>query len=419
MEWEVRVIEWLQKYLGSLAGTLGSALSFIGGEMGLLLVVIIVLFCWKKEFGKRLAVIIVAVNGMNYGAAFGSNMLVGASGDHEGFSEGKDVVLETLRHYIEDKGITGDVKILTTGYSRSAAITNLVGRDVSDAIAEGTVEETVGNVNLEKDSAYFYSFATPNCGCPEEGDPSPTSARYSNIHYVVNQDDLVTHLPSYTAGFVRYGQMIEVDSHNDDAKDKMLWNIKRVFADYGDVLDACDFDFEAKKGVSNPADINSQLLDAYFMTLITSRDYYVDNVQDDLTVSITVLYNHPEILQDIFDRIKKEANALNVTFLKNLIGSDKATFVAKFGPVFSPYIENAGMSVYKDNIINSLYEIIKGVKHIVKAMGYDEDDVFGYMKAKNDPRVSALIDNYDSILYSHMPAMYYCYLMQADPNYAE
>ncbi|MBO6083647.1 MAG: hypothetical protein J6O90_01000, partial [Candidatus Methanomethylophilaceae archaeon] len=101
-------------------------------------------------------VIIVAVNGMNYGAAFGSNMLVGASGDHEGFSEGKDVVLETLRHYIEDKGITGDVKLLTTGYSRSAAITNLVGRDVSDAIAEGTVAETVGDVNLEKDSAYFY-----------------------------------------------------------------------------------------------------------------------------------------------------------------------------------------------------------------------------------------------------------------------
>ncbi len=62
MEWEVRLIEWLQKYLGSVAGPLGSAMSFIGGEMGLLLVVMIVLFCWKKEFGKRLAVIIVAVN---------------------------------------------------------------------------------------------------------------------------------------------------------------------------------------------------------------------------------------------------------------------------------------------------------------------------------------------------------------------
>ena len=37
-------------------------LSFIGGEIGLLLVLLIVLFCWKKETGKRLALIITAVN---------------------------------------------------------------------------------------------------------------------------------------------------------------------------------------------------------------------------------------------------------------------------------------------------------------------------------------------------------------------
>ena len=37
-------------------------MSFIGGEIGLLLVLLIVLFCWKKETGKRLALIITAVN---------------------------------------------------------------------------------------------------------------------------------------------------------------------------------------------------------------------------------------------------------------------------------------------------------------------------------------------------------------------
>ena len=62
MEWEVAFIEWIQKTLGSLNSTIGTALSFIGGEIGLLLVVLIVLFCWKKEFGKRLALIVIAVN---------------------------------------------------------------------------------------------------------------------------------------------------------------------------------------------------------------------------------------------------------------------------------------------------------------------------------------------------------------------
>ena len=52
MEWEVGVIEQIQKTLGSLNGSVGTVLSFIGGEMGLMMVLLIILFCWKKETGK-------------------------------------------------------------------------------------------------------------------------------------------------------------------------------------------------------------------------------------------------------------------------------------------------------------------------------------------------------------------------------
>jgi membrane-associated phospholipid phosphatase len=62
MEWEVGIIEWIQGALGSLNETVGKVLSFIGGETGLMLVVLIVLFCWRKETGKRLALIVAAVN---------------------------------------------------------------------------------------------------------------------------------------------------------------------------------------------------------------------------------------------------------------------------------------------------------------------------------------------------------------------
>jgi len=62
MEWEVNLIEWLQKTVGDLNGTLISALGFLGGEMGLLMMALIILFCWKKESGKRLALLIAAVN---------------------------------------------------------------------------------------------------------------------------------------------------------------------------------------------------------------------------------------------------------------------------------------------------------------------------------------------------------------------
>ena len=62
MEWEVGLIEWTQKSLGSLNDAIGKVLSFIGGEIGMMLALLIILFCWKKEVGKRLALIITAVN---------------------------------------------------------------------------------------------------------------------------------------------------------------------------------------------------------------------------------------------------------------------------------------------------------------------------------------------------------------------
>ena len=62
MEWEVSLIEWIQSNLGGACKTLGSVFSFIGGETGLMILLVIVLFCWKKEAGQRLALIIAALH---------------------------------------------------------------------------------------------------------------------------------------------------------------------------------------------------------------------------------------------------------------------------------------------------------------------------------------------------------------------
>ena len=62
MEWEVQLIEWLQNNSGSFTPALGKIFSFFGGENGLLLVFLIVLFCWRKESGKRIALVVLAVN---------------------------------------------------------------------------------------------------------------------------------------------------------------------------------------------------------------------------------------------------------------------------------------------------------------------------------------------------------------------
>lgn len=61
MEWEVSLIEWLQAHIGN-AGGLVELSAFIGAETGLILVVFIAMFCWKKKIGQKLALIVAAVN---------------------------------------------------------------------------------------------------------------------------------------------------------------------------------------------------------------------------------------------------------------------------------------------------------------------------------------------------------------------
>jgi membrane-associated phospholipid phosphatase len=61
MEWEVRLIEWIQNNLESTGRIAGGVLAFIGGEKGLVLLLVVVLFCWKKETGQKLALLIAAV----------------------------------------------------------------------------------------------------------------------------------------------------------------------------------------------------------------------------------------------------------------------------------------------------------------------------------------------------------------------
>ena len=61
-EWEVDLIEWLQNTMGSIGEGIAKALSFIGGETISLLVLLVVLFCYKKAAGMRCGFTILAAS---------------------------------------------------------------------------------------------------------------------------------------------------------------------------------------------------------------------------------------------------------------------------------------------------------------------------------------------------------------------
>ncbi|MER1994716.1 MAG: phosphatase PAP2 family protein [Eubacteriales bacterium] len=61
-DWEVSLIEWVQNGMGSFGTTLAKMFSFIGGETMSLLLLIIVLFCYRKASGKRVAMTVLTAS---------------------------------------------------------------------------------------------------------------------------------------------------------------------------------------------------------------------------------------------------------------------------------------------------------------------------------------------------------------------
>lgn len=61
MEWEVGIIEWIQSNFSVFSKVFGGVFSFVGGETGLAILLLVVLFCWKKEAGLKLALIMISL----------------------------------------------------------------------------------------------------------------------------------------------------------------------------------------------------------------------------------------------------------------------------------------------------------------------------------------------------------------------
>lgn len=61
MEWEVLMIEWIQQNLSVLGSALSNAFAFLGGEEGLLMLSLITMYCYKKEVGKKLILLLSSV----------------------------------------------------------------------------------------------------------------------------------------------------------------------------------------------------------------------------------------------------------------------------------------------------------------------------------------------------------------------
>ena len=164
------------------------------------------------ENGDTYTLIAVAVRGGGYEMEWASNFKVYSNAEHMGFSLAASDVSTNLLRYIQKNvvrdGKTPKIKLWIVGYSRGAAIANLVGAKYMDYAAS---DELYPGISLEKKDIYTYTFATPMATT------SLDRHEYTNIFNVVNPIDVVPKVTPSVWKFGRYGKTLYIPAYEYDS----------------------------------------------------------------------------------------------------------------------------------------------------------------------------------------------------------
>ncbi|MCR5653550.1 MAG: leucine-rich repeat protein, partial [Ruminococcus sp.] len=147
----------------------------------------------RKKLSNNDDLIIIAVRGGGYESEWASNVTIGESGEHDGFSNAAGQVFSGLRNFLERKGLDGSAsttKFWVAGYSRAGATSNLTAKRIVDKF-DNNGTRTFG-----------YPIEAPKGGVESA---KKSGCNYNCIHNVVNYCDIVPWVAMGKMGFIRYG----------------------------------------------------------------------------------------------------------------------------------------------------------------------------------------------------------------------
>ena len=269
-----------------------------------------------RDNGGSYTLIAVGVRGNNYHAEWGGNARLDATGEHKGFALGRDQALDYLRSYIADTGISGRVKIWIAGYSRGAAVSNMVGGALDNGYSLGE------GVSLSPHDLYCYCYEPPMGATKDE----VQGRVYENIHNIVNTNDLVTYVAFDSWDFARYGVDRVVPTKGDanylNYKAKMLNEFYRIPNNGGNIYWPDHFQ---AWGI-DPKDITSGDLGKIFKVNMTQKEFYADLSEAITTCLVSSRADYAENMQDfliallgdIFGKADRDTSAVAMTFAKKL-----------------------------------------------------------------------------------------------------
>ena len=185
--------------------------------------------------GKKYTLLVVQPRGATYGDEWANNFTFSSSaddkGDSAGFAVSASAVLSYVKKYCAKYGISGDVKIWMSGYSRGAGIVNLAAayllRDPSAVLGR--------TVSFEPSDLYCYTLGAPRvAGASSDYDDDI----YACIHNMFDSTDIMKQLPPTSMAFERFGSSYNLSSLFD--KTSMLELLKECSPDKYESFDDPD-----------------------------------------------------------------------------------------------------------------------------------------------------------------------------------
>ena len=318
------------------------------------------------EGQEPFTLIAIGVCGGRYSNEWESNMTPGDGDVHEGFLSAAQLVVDRLSGYIHMEGIRGRIKVWISGYSRAAAVSNLVAAMLDDAGV------------FSRDDIYAYTYATPAVvkNPPQEG--------YGNIFNIVNPMDMVPQVLPAQWGYDRYGRTLYLPTLEFSSEMGILQRIIRE--EEGKNI------FGVETNYSPELNLRMRILLSMIMDLLESKENYNEQYQpalmsimEDKSVSNTLsllqalMWNLRNQSSEDRERLDATVDYVLRVFRASVTRSELASADRNAGSafirLFTEHTENSYLSctpliaegIFEENT-DSIYVMVRGPVRVTASM---------------------------------------------------
>lgn len=367
---------------------------------------------------KEYTLIALAVRGGGYEREWASNFTIGLEGQHQGFAKAKRDVLDFLRSYIKDKGITGPVKLWLTGYSRAGATANLVAGAIDNGESLGT------GITYENKDVYAYCLEPPKGALKSE----INDKKYNNIFNIINPADPVPYVAPAELGFARFGvdkfvtsmsignsmtdllglrvivQMKENYVNMPNKDEYVLDQFKMKKISLGSAVKGNGFITEDEKNNFSQSECLKEVIRIISEEAIISRENYVDLYQEGIRELFSILYGCTKEQKDkLLEVVVAEAKGNWSKIIKTGLFSMDEDPYAEVSRWLIKGVEDAGITNYSDEALDKAGKVFGRL--IVKL-------------AVSHPNYAVtLVENVSLLGAAHYPELCYAWLTALDPSF--